>query len=196
MHSETHLEQTLEVIGNQFYQAWLYFYAAKHLEQADLMGCLRYLYSAVYWACIDDAILVFSRLLLKNPDSVTLHNLLYIAENQSTLFKFATPEIIKESVANSRVQLEGFTPLFEVIKTQRDKMLAHLDKKHVNDLDDILAIPLINFYEVENCLHETLKIFNVYKGFYDQSKLYLGDVEDNLREDVEYLSSLIAGANQ
>ena len=129
------------------------------------MTSARYFFVGVYYACLHEALLVLSKLIIEHEDSITLFYLLNQVTNNPHLLEYATLEDVKDAIGEHRKMLEDYAPLRETIRTQRNRVIAHLDRKNINDPSAILSAP-VNMIELRDCYQELLKIVNVYKGLY------------------------------
>jgi hypothetical protein len=150
----------------------------------------------VYYASLHEALLVLSKLIVDHEDSINLYYLLNQVTNNPHLLEYATHKDVQEALSEHRKTLEDYTPLRETVRIQRNRVIAHLDRKHINDPSTILSTP-VNMIELRDCYKELLEIVNVYKGFYDNSELHLTPLLDKrIEEDVDYLAELIEAANE
>ena len=191
--AEQRLEDTLGFLSGQLNWGWLFLKSAKALHHTNWAASTMWFRRAAYQACLNEAVLVLAKLVIPCEDSITFSYLLNQAENNPGLFEFAHGHQLEASVERHRQVLEEHE-LVPTIKTQRDKVLAHFDKKHINDPSVITSLP-VNMTEVESCYEELVDILNVYKGYHDDSQFHLGLVEQSVRDDVEYIATLIQQAN-
>lgn len=192
------LSDTLEFLSGQLTQGWLFFQCTRSLHkayQANRLTSARYFFAAAYYAFLHESVLVLSKLIIQHKDSICMFYLLNQAENNTRLFKFATPDCVKQSVKEHRALLDNYAPLVESVRTQRDRVIAHLDRKNINDPSAIFSAP-VNMTEVGDCFQAILGILNVYKGYYNNSELYLTEIEGAIQEDVDFLTGLIEVANR
>jgi hypothetical protein len=99
-----------------------------------------------------------------------------------------------ESISEYRQQLEDLRSVIEKLEERRSKMVAHLDRKLVNDPATVLSHPL-HSDEIE---HAFDVLFNIIKGCYWHlgSGLRLDSLERGLSEDFEYLIGLVERDNE
>lgn len=186
--SREKVEMILDFLFGQLLQGLLYFQCSKSLHNAfqgsDLVK-LSYFFAAVYRASLREAVLALARLVIDHRDSITIHYLLNYAENNSSLFSSVNPEEVRNAVKSHKVQLKKYEPLIESVREQRDRVLAHLDRKHINNPADLFLHPQgVNLTEVEECFQKVLEILNFYGGYYGREfnpknleKAVQGDVD-------------------
>jgi len=97
------------------------------------------------------------------------------------------------SIHEYRQQLEDLKPVIEKLEERRSRVIAHLDRKLVNDPTSVLSRPLYSS-EVEHAFHT---LFKIIKGCYWHrgSELVL-DIERELSGDFEYLIGLVERDNE
>jgi hypothetical protein len=66
-----------------------------------------------------------------NDGSINVQYLLEQAKYNTQLFRFSKPDEIEKLVETHSKLLESYKPVIDVLKEQRDRNLAHLDRKHV-----------------------------------------------------------------
>lgn len=159
------------------------------------MSSARYLFAAAYWACLEQSVLVLAKLTIKHRDSISIHYLLNQAENNTELFDSAAADEVVESIRDHRALLQDYATLINTARAQRDRVIAHLDRKNINDPPTILAAP-VNMNEVEECYQALLTMLNAYKGYYDDSELYLSHIDEMVQEDISYLARLMKESNR
>lgn len=168
--SREKVEKVQDLLFDQIVQSLLYFYCARSLHEAFRQSELMkrsYFFFAVYQAAVSEAILALSRILKEHKDSITIHYLFNLAENEPRLFSSDSPETVRSSVAAHRARLEEYGPLIDSVIEQRDRVGAHLDRRHVNNPSDLFAHPHgVNLTEVGECLREVLDILNLYARYY------------------------------
>jgi len=179
------IERILESLLGQVTQGLLFFYCSRSLHAAFAReGIIKrsYLFYGAYLASTNEAILAVARTAIADSDSITIHYLLNYAENMPHLFSSDDHEIVRQSVKEQKGRLEGFAPLIDSIREQRDRVLAHLDRKHVNDPSALFAHPEgVDMTGVGRYLIAILDVVNFYAGFF------------NTEFDPRHLEAAIAG---
>lgn len=186
------LRKTIEEVQNflfgQITQGLVYFYCAwslhKAFQESQFMKT-SYFFFGVYQAAVREAIMALARIMKEHPDSITIYYLFNLLEKRPHLFSPDSPESVGQAVAGHKARLEKYGPLIESVCEQRDRVGAHLDRKHVNNPSDLFAHPQgVNLTELGECLWEVLDVLNFYAGYYgnefDPSNLesaIVGDVD-------------------
>lgn len=191
------VKKVQKFLFGQITQGLGYFYCARSLHQAfqrnRFMRASNFFYWA-YQATEREAIMALARIIKEHPDSITIDYLFNLVENNPHLFSPDNPGSVRQAVANHRARLEKYQSLIESVCEQRDRVGAHLDKKHVNNPADLFVHPQgVNLTELGDCLWEVLDILNFYADYYgtefDPSNLesaIAGDVDILMRWMSEY----------
>jgi hypothetical protein len=191
------IQEIIDRLFGQLVQGTIYFYCSKSLHEAFQEGGLirwSYLFNGVYLASVNEAVLALSRVVIEDESSITIHYLFNYAEHNPRLFSSQEIEDVRRSAETHKKRLQKYEQLIQSVKEQRDRVLAHLDKKHVNDPSALFSYPQgVNLTELGECLQELLDIFNFYAGYYDRGfdpghlkEAISGDVDVLLRWMKEY----------
>jgi hypothetical protein len=184
------VKEVQDLLFGQITQGLAYFYCAQSLyrgfRESQLMKN-SYLFFGVYEATKREAILALARIMKEHPDSITIHYLFNLLENNPRLLSSDNSESVRRVVAGHRAQLEKYEPLIESVCEQRDRVLAHLDRKHVNNPSDLFAYPQgVNLTELGECLWKVLDVLNFYAGYYG-NEFDPSNLEGAIAEDVDIL---------
>ena len=196
--NNSQIKTIIDLLCSQLSEGWLYYFCAKSLNEAyqkHRITSARFFFMGTFYASLNDAILTLSKLLIDHPDSISIYYLLNYAQNNSSEFRFTTPDKIKQAIESHKQKLGMYNSLLVNVKFQRDRVLAHFDRKHVNDPASILSNPPLDMDEVETCYKELHHILNDYNLYYDKSEFYLKNIEEEVKEDLEYLLSQIGKAD-
>ncbi len=197
--SSTRIQDILGYLSDQLGRAWLIFSVAKCIHQANQDGRItsaRYFFTATYLSCAEFAVLALSRLTVPHGGSINIEYLLNCCEQNSRAFPHASREEVLHSVSEHREQLASMHSFIENVRVHRNRTIAHLDRRYVNDPSSIFATPPIDMREVEETFELLLRIINTYKGYLDSSELYLASLEPSVMEELEYLIGLIEKDNE
>lgn len=191
------MKRVIKILGyltNQIMRGRAAFISAKHLAQAleeNKTLSSRIFFKTAYFSCIESSILTLSKLALSDKKSVNINYLLNCAEQSSNNFPYASKRVVLDSISKHKNQLLDIAPFMGIVKAQRNKTLAHLDKSHVNNPDEIFSIPDIDIQEVGKVFQLLLDIVDTYEGYARSSQLHLTSFEKSLSNDIDYLMELI-----
>lgn len=190
------IRMILDLLYKQVWRGLAFFECAKSLHRAFARGSLaRYscFLAVVYYASVRESTLAFATVVeqRKNRSGITVHCLLTYAENSPSLFSNTDYVEVREYARQHRRQLQEHQTLIDNVLQQRDRILAHLDKKHINDLESLLSDPAgINLTEMEQCFHVILEIVDFYMRYYGTQD-DLEPMKKTIDRDVDTLLKLI-----
>lgn len=197
--SSLKIKDILSYLSDQLGRGWLALQVSKYLYQAfqnSKITSARYFFISAYLSCTESAVLALSRLVIPNQDSINIEYLLNTAKHNSKVFSNVGKEEVLKAILEHEQKLKTIASLMVSIKDHRDRTLAHLDRKHINDPAAIIANPSIDMQEVEKVFYLILQIINTYKGYLDSSELYLTNLEKEIEDDLGYLLNLIKKADE
>lgn len=188
------IKKILDLLYSQVGQGLAYFECAKSLHQAFAKSSLSrssYFLAVVYYASLRESALALATMVeqRKNQSEITIHWLLTYAENSPSLFSDADYTEVRESAKRHRRQLQEHQTLIDNVLQHRDRILAHLDKKHVNDPESLLSNPAgINLIEMEQCFQVILEILDFYMKYYGT-----GDDFESMKKSIEGDVNILLG---
>ncbi|MBE0411990.1 MAG: hypothetical protein IBX69_19860 [Anaerolineales bacterium] len=147
------------------------------------------LLSGTYQACFNQALLSLAKLGIHERESVSIEYLLNCASQNTKAFRYASREQIEQKIESHRHLLQEKQPLFERVKVLRDRILAHLDRKHINEPGLFERLD-VDFYEIGQCFEIFTEILNTYKGYFDRSHLDLSSSIQIIQKDIDRLAGL------
>ena len=176
--------------GNHFFQI------AKALQRAYENNQLLdapYFFAGTYDACLRESILSLAKLTIADKKSITIEYLLDTAFYTPTIFQPTTLEELSAVITQHRKHLGELRPLIESVREQRDRVIAHLDRKHINSPALILSSS-VNMTELGQCFETLLRMVNLYRGYYNGSEFSFGLIESGVQDDIDYLLTLMKSA--
>ena len=190
----TKVNEILNILSDQLTQGWLFYFTAKHISHAfedKRINSSIYFFIASYNACLNETILAMSKLLIEHSDSISFYTLLKYAENNPNVFIFDRAKDVKIRVKEHKKKLDSYNQLINSIREQRDRKIAHLDKKHINQPSKILAMKPVDMIKVEECYQDIHQIINVYYKYALDSELYLENIEEDVEDDINFILTQI-----
>ncbi|HEX6305279.1 MAG TPA: hypothetical protein VFZ76_13890, partial [Anaerolineales bacterium] len=141
----------------------------------------------VHEACQRGALLSLAKLVIAEKESISVDYLLNCAlEVPSKAFPHASRDTLEAAVSGHRGQLAGLATLSEDLKARRDRMLAHLDRKHVNE-PEVLPSGAIDLEVIEEGYETVSEIITAYRGYFGMPALSLEEMRAGLIEEVAEL---------
>ena len=140
-------------------------------------------------ATLRGAILALAKITDGHRDAISIHYLFNLVEHNPRVLCSDSPDTLRESVAEHKATLARFEGLIDSVREYRDRVVAHLDRKHVTQSpEEVLPHPKVNLRELGECFRQVLKIVNHYVGYYDNEFL-LDHLESYISGDVDILVS-------
>jgi hypothetical protein len=148
------------------------------------------LLSGTYQACYNRALLCLAKLGIYERESVSIEYLLNCASQNLKAFRYVKRDELDATIMHHRHLLAERKPFLEKVKVLRDRILAHLDRKHINEPEIINPLQ-IQPGEIEQTFEIFLEIINCYKGYYDQTTIDLATRKQELGDDIDkYVGSI------
>jgi hypothetical protein len=179
----------------QLAKGWQTYIVAKQVHERRTnkrISSMVYFFNTVEISCLETTILTLSKLLVSQNASISIPYLLNFAEQNSSAFPKIQQEQLADLVNLHREELLLLEPLVSNLKQQRDRTIAHLDKLHVTNPSVITSVPPLNYLEVEKVFRDLTSFLSEYASLMEPSTyIFLGTLEPNIIEDIEYLTKLI-----
>ncbi|MBN1449746.1 MAG: hypothetical protein JW963_01930 [Anaerolineales bacterium] len=179
----------------QLAKGWQTYLVAKHVHErraSKRISSMVYFFNTVEISCLETTILTLSKLLVSQAASISVPYLLNFVEQNPSAFPEIQRERLIDLVNRHREELRLLEPLVNNLRQQRDRTIAHLDKLHVTNPSVISSVPPLNYLEVEKVFRDLTALLNEYASHMEPSSyIFLGALEPNIIEDVEYLTKLI-----
>ena len=168
--SRDKIETVQEALCGQVALGLAFYYCAQALHRAFSQNPpmkFSFFFRIVYSASVREAVLALARITKEHGDSETIYHFFNLVENNPRLLSPDDTRVVKQSVKTHRELLANHEPLIESVCEQRDRVLAHFDKKHVNDPSSLFAHPQgVDLTELGDCLREVLAILKYWGAEY------------------------------
>lgn len=186
------INTTLDFLIYELGWGFLYYYTAQTIvyesrENEKLLD--NKLFFSALFASTDDAILILSRLVIPNKNSIIVDYLLNLIENNCDLLPINSKTKVLSAVRKHRIQLGDMKPFIKKIKRERDKKLANADRVQVNNPENNLSNPTFYMEEVGNFLHDLVDIVNTYNKFLSRSIVDMSNLIEETQLDVNSVLS-------
>lgn len=190
--------KTLDQLAVQIEKGLVMCATSKHIrrlyKENDITSAY-YLFSATYLAATESAIMAFARITIPNDDSITFQYLFNLILQKAKSFPHAPKAKVVSTVRRHKDQCVTLEPLIEKVRTQRDKMGAHLDRIFVNNPEKVFTIEPIDMTKVEEGFRLLLQIIDTYKDYAQKVELQMTPIEEGLADDIDYILRLIEKDN-
>ena len=191
------LQSLLDHLTNLLFRTWSAFLGAKKLDpiiDSNDVVQKRYFLVSAHVSCVESALLGFSKLMSSKKDEISISYLLDMCNQESSAFIRVNQAKIFGVVQEHRQQLAKLEPLVHQVKTWRDKAIAHLDMKFINDLAAIANLQSVDMEEVGNGFILLQDIINAYREWLGMSLLRLKVAESEMDNEWQDLVELIVSA--
>jgi len=161
------IRETAKILTSQISIGWDYFVLAKFIREAYANGRIKGAHEVLtqsYAACWDTAILAVTKVIDKQPDSLNLSYLLNCVETSSKDYPSLTTDELKKQVADHRHELESIEARIPGIWDERDRIVAHLDRKHVNAPTSVYTNPPIELDDLHGAIRALRRILLIYNA--------------------------------
>jgi hypothetical protein len=188
------LSEIVTYLSSQLTHGWSALWVAEQIARADRASELlsaQSLFSAAYEACVESAILALARLAIAHRSSMSVDYLLNCIYHSPSAYPVPKRAAVAEAVAQHRALLEDLRPLVDRVKDYRDRAIAHLDKRHVNQRDEVHAHPPVELWEIDRAFELMRVILKAHREYLGMPALYLARTRARLLEDWAYLLGLI-----
>ncbi len=183
------IETIIQALCDELFWGLRTLYAYKALDQTD-SRLTPTLFDTFYFACMDQACLILSRLVIvQKDDSVNVQYLLEQAKGNAQLFRFSKPDEIEGLVETHSKLLESYKPVIDVLREQRNKNLAHLDRKHVKQPGWRENQTGLDLDRVEQLYCDLIGVISTYHRMFYGGEFDFGDWQAISKEEVETLIS-------
>jgi hypothetical protein len=184
------IEKVLDMLFGQVVQGEVYFYNARSIYKAfqknNLLKMSNFFFG-IYLASIREAVLALARIVDANSNSISIYYLFNLVENNSRLLSQEDAKHIRDSIADQKAQLKIYDHLFVSVFDQRDRVLAHLDKKHINDPSNLFGNPKgVNLTDLGKCLNDILDILEFYYDYFEREH-NISNIEEEITGDVDII---------
>ena len=196
-------QRVRDIIGHLTHQlanGWGAFLVARHIHEARAsrqINCAHYFFSISEESCIESALLALSRVIVAHNDSINIQYLLSYVEQNHQAFPSVDEKTLTDSVSRHIQELNNISSLIANIREQRNRTIAHLDRRHVTNPSSVYTHPPLDYREVEQAFGLLLGIINTYSGYLRPSEeIRLDNIDAGIDEDSNYLVRLIEEANR
>lgn len=187
------IQEIVRILTSQISIGWHRFVTAKFIREAYEKGRVRgahTIFTNSYSACWDAAILAVAKVIDKHKDAISLTYMLNCIETNSKNYPALTEKEILEQINKHRKELQEITDKIPGIWDERDRIIAHLDRKHVNAPTTVYSKPPIELDDLHSAIRTLRQILLVYNTQLDAMGISI-DESEYIWNDLEKLISLL-----
>lgn len=193
------LKSLLDHLTDLLFRTWSAFLVAKNLDSMSNGNDFiqnRYFLISAYVSCVESALLGFSKLMLSKKDEISVGYLLDLCNKESSAFTQVNQADVSRIVQEHRQQLTKLEPLVQQVRIWRDKSIAHLDRKHINDPSFLANMQPVDMEELGEGFILLQDIINVYRKWLRMGLIRLEVAESKMTHEWQKLSELIKRNNE
>jgi len=199
MNDSGKLQNLLDKLNDLLFRTWSAFLVAKNFDPIIDSNNLvqgRYFCVTVYVSCVEYTILGFSKLMSEKKDEISVRYLLNICNEKPVAFANVDQGEVSNMVQRHQKQLTELKTLVRQVELWRDRAIAHLDRKYINDPAIIANIQPVDMEYIGESFILLQDIINVYREWLGMSLLLLQNAEKKMHGEWEYLVSFIQQPGQ
>lgn len=194
MNDSGKLYTLLDSLTELLFKTWSAFLVAKNLDpyiDNNDLAQVRYLIVSVQVSCVESTLLGFSKLMSDKKDEVSIGYLLNICIAKPCVFTCVSQADVLQTAKRHQEQIVELKSFVLQVKMWRDWVIAHLDRKYVNDPALIDEMQPVEMEIVEKSFIMLLDIINVYRRWLNMGLFQMRDGEEKMTDEWEYLVGLI-----
>lgn len=194
MNDSSKLQSILDSLTDLLFRTWLAFLVAKKLDpfiDNNDLPRVHYFFVSVWVSCIETTLLGFSKLMAIKKKEVSIDYLLNMCVAKPREFTSVSQTDMLQTTKRHREQIEELNLLIQQVKMWRDKAIAHLDRKYINDPSTFAEMQPVDMEEIGKSFLLMQEIINVYREWLKMGQLRLQDYELEMTDEWDYLVGLI-----
>ena len=170
--TQRHTAETLQILCNEAVELGRFYSLAARAQpyRNGTAGRPQQVLESIFQSSWRSLLIGLAGMLSTDQESITLSYLLDLAENHPYDFKHATPDTVKNQTSAARDRLAEFTVLEQRLRIIRDRRLAHLDRKLINE-PEVVNDFVVSLDQCREILRSIEKIIeDLYAAFYGKHK--------------------------
>lgn len=194
---ELRMENLINALCDELFWGLRSFYAAKLLYETKI-NITPTLFDTFYFSCLDESAFILSRITITkaaNDSSLNLKFLFDCAKSDPSVFRYAKPDEVIKTIDLHVTCLKTYDDFLKVLKEQRDRNLAHLDRKHINQPDWRANQQVLNLYSAEQLYKDLVRMMSAYFLMFFGGEISFGDWEENSKHEISALIKYFAAYN-
>jgi len=187
------IRDTIHYLASQISLGWNCFLVSKFIREAyerDKIKGVHTILKNAQLACWDSAILAVAKVLDKHEGSISLNYLFNCIQAEPDSYPVADKTELSKQITDHRKELDNLHAILPSLWEQRDRVVAHLDKRLVNKPENTFSQPAINMDQLHSVFGTLQRILEVYDKQAQTMSLWI-DESQPIWDDLEYLIGLI-----
>jgi hypothetical protein len=191
------IQEIVKILTSQISIGWHHFVIAKFIREAyekDRIKGAHTIFTNSYSACWDAAILAVAKVIDKHGDSLSLTYMFNSIEGIAKSYPTLTELEIRKQIEKHREELKDIVSRIPGIWNERDRIIAHLDRKHVNSPTSVYSNPPIKLDDLHSAIRELRNILLIYNTQLEAGGITI-DENQYIWNDLEKLIHLLESEN-
>lgn len=189
-----HLRSLLEHLTDLLFRTWSAFLVAKHIDSvidSETPIQNHYFFVSVQASCVETSLLGFSKLMSRGKSETSVTYLLKLCEQSPSAFPTLSQANGFQVIQGHRQQLANFQLLIGHVKLWRDRAIAHLDKKLVNNPSAVVQMQPVDMDALGEGFILLGDIINTYRKWLGLGTLRLEESETEMSKEWADLVGLV-----
>jgi hypothetical protein len=183
----------IHYLASQISLGWNHLFVAKFIGEAyrdnKIMGGDTILKNAQL-ACEESSVLALGKVVDKHESSQSIYYLLNCLEEDPSSYPYVNKSELLEQIKSHRKKLRKIDAILPNLKEKRDKVIAHLDKKLVNQPETVFSYPPLDTESLIPAFQMIRGILEVYDKQTESFSFWIDEGQD-IKRDLDYLIALI-----
>lgn len=191
--SDKNIREVVKILMSQISIGWDYFVVAKFLREAYEKTRVRgghAILTRAYETSWDAAILAVTKVLDNQKDSLNIKYLLNCLDSVPMEYPGITRDVLVKQIAMHREEVANVEAKIPGIWDERDRIVAHLDRKHVYSPASVRSNPPIEMDDLHSAIRALRRILLVYNDQLQAGGISI-DSSQEIWDDLEKILKLL-----
>lgn len=189
----SNIREIVKILTSQISIGWHYFVIAKFIREAyekDRIKGAHTIFTNSYSACWDAAILSVTKVIDKQKGSLSLRYMLNCIEAVPSDYPGLGKTELSRQIDDHRQELQALEEKIAGIWDERDRIVAHLDRKQVNDPASVFSNPRLKLDDLHSAIRTLRRILLIYNTQLEAEGISI-DENQYIWNDLERLIRLL-----
>jgi hypothetical protein len=196
--SNENIREVVKILMSQISLGWDYFAVAKFVYEA--YGNARVagghaILTRTYETCWDASILAVSKVLDNHKDSLSIKYLLNYFDSVPMQYPGLTRDALRKQIAEHRAEVADIEAHIPGIWDERDRIVAHLDRKHAYAPASVRSSPPVEMDDLHSAIRALRRIMLVYNQQWQALGISI-DSSQEIWDDLEKILRLLSEDGQ
>lgn len=196
--SDENIREVVKILMSQISLGWDYFVVAKFIHEAYVGARVaggHAILTRAYETCWDAAILAVSKVLDNHKDSLSVKYLFNCLDSVPMQYPGLSRDALAMQIAEHRSEVADIEARIPGIWDERDRIVAHLDRKHVYAPASVRSSPPIEMDDLHSAIRALRRILLVYNQQWQALGISI-DSSQEIWDDLEKILRLLSEDGQ